>query len=68
MHDQNHTPTSPSEVNEADRLDQQTPVTPEPEDEAGVLGHLPTDADPADAVEQYRLIPLDDEEEYPYSS
>ncbi|WP_226437787.1 hypothetical protein [Rhodococcus yananensis] len=50
------------EDSEADRIEQATPVYPEPEDSLPV--EVPLESDPADTVDQYREVPQDDD--YPH--
>ena len=52
----------PFDANEADVVEQHQPVTDRLEPDAGLPDELPTvDADPADALDQYRTIPDDDD-------
>lgn len=66
MHENINTPKFPLQANEADRLDQDTPVVPEPEDKMSFPGQLPPDADIADAIDQRQSLPEGDDEDYPY--
>jgi hypothetical protein len=52
---------SSAEVPDTDALEQQMPL----DDVADSPGDLPTEADPADAVDQHRDIGGDDAEDYP---
>lgn len=58
-----HDPKFTWTVNEADRLDQDTVAVPDLEDEADFPAQLPVDADVADAVDQHRAFPVDDEDD-----
>lgn len=49
-----------SEAPEADVVEQRREVVPQPPDETPVI---PLEADPADAHDQQREVPLDDEDE-----
>lgn len=66
MQEDTNIPQFPLKANEADRLDQATPVVPEPEEEPDFPEQIPVDADPADALDQRRSLPEDDVEDYPY--
>lgn len=66
MHENINTPKFPLQANEADRLDQDTPVVPEPEAKMSFPGQLPPDADIADAIDQRQSLPEGDDEDYPY--
>lgn len=55
---------SSAELPETDALEQQM-TTDDVEDREDDLGELPTEVDPADAVEQHRTLGGDDAEDYP---
>jgi hypothetical protein len=55
---------SSAELPDADAVDQQMPID-DLEDREDDLSELPTEVDPADAVEQHRRLDGDDAEDYP---
>lgn len=55
---------SSAELPDADAIEQQRPID-EVEDPEDHLKELPSDVDPADAVEQHRSLGGDDAEDYP---
>ncbi|MGH3815918.1 MAG: hypothetical protein ACRDUV_26310 [Pseudonocardiaceae bacterium] len=55
---------SSAELPDADAVEQQMPID-NAEDREDDLSELPTEVDPADAVEQHRYLGGDDAEDYP---
>lgn len=55
---------SSAELPDTDAIEQQMTIN-DVEDREDDLGELPTEADPADAVEQHRNLGGDDAEDYP---
>lgn len=48
---------------DADRFDQERPVFPEDDEDPEVTPEeIPLDADPQDVLDQYRTVPVDDED------